>query len=190
MVSLLLVANVVNLGADLSAMGAAMALLVGGNGGLYTLLFGILCIGLEVGLSYPRYASVLKWTTLHSVHLRRRGDGRARAVAARAALSGRTGTAVECRIRDSAGGDSRARRSARIFSSGRRARKSRSNEGIISSRFASRRATLGPELKRIRIDTLTGMAFSTIVSLAIVFATAATLHANGIRDIADIAAGG
>ena len=64
MVSLLLIANVVNLGADLSAMGAAMALLIGGNGGLYTLLFGILCIGLEVGLSYPRYASALKWTTL------------------------------------------------------------------------------------------------------------------------------
>src|SRR4029453_10525981 len=42
----------------------------------------------------------------------------------------------------------------------------------------------GPELERIRVDTLTGMAFSTIVSLAIVFATAATLHANGIRDIA------
>src|SRR4026208_2585840 len=64
MVSLLLVANVVNLGADLSAMGAALALLAGGNGGLYTLLCGILCIGLEVGLSYPRYASILKWTTL------------------------------------------------------------------------------------------------------------------------------
>ena len=64
MVALLLIANVVNLGADLSAMGAALALLVGGNGGLYTLLFGILCIGLEVGPSYPRYASVLKWTTL------------------------------------------------------------------------------------------------------------------------------
>ena len=42
----------------------------------------------------------------------------------------------------------------------------------------------GPEFARIRIDTLTGMAFSTLVSLAIVFATAATLHANGIRDIA------
>jgi Mn2+/Fe2+ NRAMP family transporter len=41
----------------------------------------------------------------------------------------------------------------------------------------------GPELKRIRIDTLTGMAFSSIVSVAIVFATAATLHANGVRDI-------
>ena len=32
---------------------------------------------------------------------------------------------------------------------------------------------------RIRIDTITGMAFSSLVSLAIVFATAATLHAHG-----------
>ena len=42
----------------------------------------------------------------------------------------------------------------------------------------------GPELARIRIDTITGMAFSSLVSLAIVFATAATLHAHGITDIA------
>nr|WP_235537581.1 divalent metal cation transporter [Sphingopyxis sp. Root214] len=45
-------------------------------------------------------------------------------------------------------------------------------------------AAAGPELKRIRIDTLTGMALSTLISLAIVFATAATLHAEGVRDIA------
>src|SRR4051812_13887486 len=64
MVSLLLIANVINLGADLSAMGASLALLTGGSAGLYTLGFGIVCIALEVGLSYPRYASVLKWTTL------------------------------------------------------------------------------------------------------------------------------
>ena len=44
-------------------------------------------------------------------------------------------------------------------------------------------SSAGPELKRIRIDTLTGMAFSTAISLAIVYATAATLHANGVHDI-------
>jgi Mn2+/Fe2+ NRAMP family transporter len=42
----------------------------------------------------------------------------------------------------------------------------------------------GPELARIRTDTIVGMAFSSLVSLAIVFATAATLHAHGIVDIA------
>ena len=42
----------------------------------------------------------------------------------------------------------------------------------------------GAELARIRIDTITGMAFSSLVSLAIVFVTAATLHERGITDIA------
>ena len=63
-VTLLLVANIINLGADLGAMGAALELLIGGPGQLYTLLFGVVCIVLEVWLSYPRYAAILKWTTL------------------------------------------------------------------------------------------------------------------------------
>src|SRR4051794_7449358 len=44
-----------------------------------------------------------------------------------------------------------------------------------------------PELGRIRMDTLVGMAFSMIVAIAIVFATAATLHASHIFDIASAA---
>ena len=63
-VTLLLVANIINLGADLGAMGAALELLIGGPGQLYIFLFGAVCIVLEVCLSYPRYAAVLKWTTL------------------------------------------------------------------------------------------------------------------------------
>jgi Mn2+/Fe2+ NRAMP family transporter len=45
-------------------MGAALELLIGGPDQLYTLLFGIISIVLEVWLSYPRYAAILKWTTL------------------------------------------------------------------------------------------------------------------------------
>src|SRR4051812_28501171 len=63
-VMLLLVANVINLGADLGAMGAALGLLVGGPEHVYTALFGLICILLEVLMSYARYAAVLKWTTL------------------------------------------------------------------------------------------------------------------------------
>ena len=63
-VALLLVANIINLGADLGAMGAALQLLAGGPEQLYTLLFGVVCIVLEVWISYPRYAAILKWTTL------------------------------------------------------------------------------------------------------------------------------
>ena len=64
MVGLLLIANIINLGADLSAMGASLQLLIGGDAWIYTLMFGIVCVVLEVRLSYPRYASILKWTTL------------------------------------------------------------------------------------------------------------------------------
>jgi NRAMP (natural resistance-associated macrophage protein)-like metal ion transporter len=42
-VTLLLVANIINLGADLGAMGAALQLLIGGPEQLYTLLFGVVC---------------------------------------------------------------------------------------------------------------------------------------------------
>src|SRR5437870_426672 len=59
MVLLLLVANVINLGADLSAMGASLKLIVGGSQAIYTVGFGILCIVLEVALSYRHYSAVL-----------------------------------------------------------------------------------------------------------------------------------
>jgi Mn2+/Fe2+ NRAMP family transporter len=41
----------------------------------------------------------------------------------------------------------------------------------------------GPELERIRIDTIVGMGISSLIALFIVFATAATLHANGVTEI-------
>jgi Mn2+/Fe2+ NRAMP family transporter len=39
------------------------------------------------------------------------------------------------------------------------------------------------ELKRIRMDTLVGMALSNLIALLIMFATAATLHAKGVTKI-------
>jgi NRAMP (natural resistance-associated macrophage protein)-like metal ion transporter len=63
-VGLLLVANIINLGADLGAMGAAVGLLAGGPVRLYIVLFGIACVMLETFINYTRYAAILKWTTL------------------------------------------------------------------------------------------------------------------------------
>src|SRR5882724_8581376 len=63
-VLLLLIANTINLGADLGAMGAALGLLIGGPVLLYAALFGVVCVLLEVFMSYARYAVVLKWATL------------------------------------------------------------------------------------------------------------------------------
>ncbi len=182
-VSLLLIANVVNLGADLGAMGAALALLAGGKAGLYTLLFGIVCIVLEVGLSYPRYAAALKWTTLSLftyvavvmvAHVPWPHALRSLVVpelqwnvAYATALVAILGTTISPYL---------------FFWQASQEIEEQHRSHAKPLCLTPREA--GPELRRIRLDTLTGMGFSTVVSLAIVFATAATLHANGVRDIA------
>src|ERR1700710_2149216 len=63
-VLLLLVANTINLGADIGAMGAALRLLLGGSARLYTVAFGILCVAAEIFISYAFYSGVLKWLTV------------------------------------------------------------------------------------------------------------------------------
>src|SRR5437868_14390859 len=63
-VTLLLIANFINLGADLGAMGDALRLLIGGPSGLYVILFAAACTTLEIFSSYDRYVTYLKWTTL------------------------------------------------------------------------------------------------------------------------------
>jgi len=182
MVGLLLIANIVNLGADLAAMGAAVGLLIGGPLWLYTLLFGAFCVIVEAWLSYERYASVLKWATLSLfayvavvivAHVPW-GEALTSLVVPRIEYTGAYATAFVAILGTTI--------SPYLFfwqaSLEIEEQKRHKTEPLcITPKDA------GPELKRIRIDTLTGMAFSSIVSLAIVFATAATLHANGVRDI-------
>ena len=62
-IGLLLGANIINLGADLGAMAAALQLLVGGPIGLYVIGFAVGSALLEVFVSYERYVSILKWTS-------------------------------------------------------------------------------------------------------------------------------
>lgn len=182
MVGLLLIANVINLGADLSAMGAAMTLLMGGNGALYTLLFGIICIVLEVGLSYPRYAAILKWTTLtlftYVAVVAVANVPWSRALRSLVVPEVQFNTAYATAFVAILG----TTISPYLFfwQAGQEIEEQHRHHAKPLCLTA---ATAGPELKRIQLDTLTGMAFSTIISLAIVFATAATLHANGVRDI-------
>ena len=63
-VGLLLIANIINLGADLGAMGDALGLLVGGPTDLYVVLFAVVCAALEIFSRYDRYVAILKWGTL------------------------------------------------------------------------------------------------------------------------------
>ena len=64
MVFMLLLANILNIGADLGAMGASLKLLIGGPALLYDVLFAAACFGGAALLSYKKYSSVLKWLSL------------------------------------------------------------------------------------------------------------------------------
>ncbi|WP_240913758.1 divalent metal cation transporter [Sphingomonas sp. HDW15A] len=181
-VSLLLVANIINLGADLSAMGAALQLLVGGNAVIYTFIFGGVCLLLEIFLDYRHYAAALRWATLSLfayVGVVFAADvpwGRALQslvipelqwnFAYATALVAILGTTISPYL---------------FFWQA-------AQEVEEERRHHQKPLCVAPgkavrEIKRIQFDTLTGMAFSTLISLAIVFSTAATLNANGITTV-------
>ena len=61
---LLFVANTVNIGADVAAMGAAAQLLTGGGATAFTLAAAALSLVLQVYVPYHRYVHYLKWITL------------------------------------------------------------------------------------------------------------------------------
>ena len=63
-VALLLGANIINLGADLGAMGAALGLLLGGPIKLYVVAFAVGCALLEIFARYENYVHILKWTAV------------------------------------------------------------------------------------------------------------------------------
>lgn len=60
---MLLVANIINLAADLGAMGAPLRLLLGGPARLYVVGFAVLCAALEIFARCECYVAVLKWTS-------------------------------------------------------------------------------------------------------------------------------
>ncbi|MEM5368629.1 divalent metal cation transporter [Paraburkholderia azotifigens] len=63
-VMVLLVANTINIAADLAAMGAATKLVLGGPVQLYVVILGTGSLLLQVFVTYERYARFLKWLTL------------------------------------------------------------------------------------------------------------------------------
>ncbi len=185
-VLLLLIANVINLGADLGAMGAALALLIPGPVLLYTIIFGVVSILLEVLISYDRYARILKWTTLSLFSY----------VAVLFVADVSWGQALRGILVPSFTVDkAHAMALVAIFGTtispylffwqaGQEVEEQHRHHTkplCIAPREA------GPELKRIRTDTLVGMGFSHFTALAILVATAATLHAHGVTDITSAA---
>jgi NRAMP (natural resistance-associated macrophage protein)-like metal ion transporter len=181
-VVLLLLANIINLGADLSAMGAVMQMLLGGDLVAYTLGFGLFCVVLEIFLHYRQYAAVLKFTTLSlfayvavvfTVH-----------VPWGEALKGVLIPHVEWTTAFATGFVAILGTTISPYLFFWQAAQEIEEEKRTHSKplyVTPRRA--GPELARIRQDTLIGMCFSNVVAIFIVFAAAATLNVHGITTI-------
>lgn len=64
LIALLLLANMINIAADLAAMSDALKLVIGGPRHLYSIIIGGTCILLQVLIPYHRYLPILKWLTL------------------------------------------------------------------------------------------------------------------------------
>ena len=64
LVVLLLVANTINIAADLAAMADAVHLVAGGSDHLYAVAFGMGCLLLQIFIPYECYVPILKWLTL------------------------------------------------------------------------------------------------------------------------------
>jgi NRAMP (natural resistance-associated macrophage protein)-like metal ion transporter len=182
-VILLLVANVINIGADLGAMSAALALVVGGPLFLYSILFGAFCVGLEIFMSYRRYAAILKWSTLslfayvgvvivagvdwsealRGMAVPEFGFDHEHATALVAIL----GTTI----------------SPYLFFWQAGPEVEEQHRRHVKPLHVTPRSRAAAEISRIRTDTLIGMGFSHLTALCILIATAATLRAHGITDI-------
>ena len=64
MVLLLVVANTINIAADIAAMGEALQLVAGGGAHFHAVVFGMLTVALQIFVPYRKLAPILKWLTL------------------------------------------------------------------------------------------------------------------------------
>jgi NRAMP (natural resistance-associated macrophage protein)-like metal ion transporter len=182
-VALLLLANTINLGADLGAMAAALKLLTGGPSGLYVAGFTIGCTWLEVFSRYERYVSILKWTSFVLlayvavalvVHVPwglvlyrtfvPSFSLKTDYVVTVVAVLGTTITPY-----------------CFFWQASQEAEDERVDPTAYTLINAPEQAPV--EISRMRFDTYIGMGYSNVISLFIIVATAATLNANGITNI-------
>ena len=182
-VLLLMAANIINLGADLGAMASALGLLIKGPQWLFVVIFAALSLGLEVFLRYARYVSVLKWLTLSlfayvGVVLVAKAPwaevGRHLIMPNVSFQSGYL-TVVVAVLGTTI--------SPYLFFWQAEEEVEEVREDPKAQPLSRAPEQAKREFRRIRIDTMVGMAFSNIVALSIVIATAATLHAHGTTNI-------
>ena len=183
LIGFLVVANTINIGADLGAMAASLRLLVDGPAALYIAGFAIVTVLLEVFVRYSRYVSVLRWLTLSLFayvgtvfmvgvpwltvaenlvvpHISFSGDYVTVIVAV-------FGTTISPYLF--------------FWQASEEVEDEQENPEAKPLIEAPRQAPR--EMERMRLDTMAGMGISNVVALFIMLTTAATLNAHGHTDI-------
>ena len=186
-VGLLLMANTINIAADVAAMGEALRLLVGGSARLYSVGFGALCLALQVLLRYETYVRYLKWLTLvllayvaviFTIHVP--WNTVLRELAFPSLVLDNTTITVIVAVFGTTISPYLFFWQAAQEVEDLRAVSARNGHGTLlpHAEEVARR-----HLRRIRWDTYLGMGFSNLIAFFIILSTAATLHAAGLVNI-------
>jgi Mn2+/Fe2+ NRAMP family transporter len=183
LVALLVIANVINIGADLGAMGAALRLIAPGPQWAYVGAFAILIAILEVFMRYASYASVLRWLTLSlfayvaTAFVVGVPWGK---VAVHLIVPHIEWTATYLTVVVAVFGTTI---SPYLFFWQASEEVEEEKEDPGAKPLLEAPAQAPRELARIRLDTISGMGVSNLVALFIVLTTAATLNAHGVTNI-------
>jgi NRAMP (natural resistance-associated macrophage protein)-like metal ion transporter len=182
LVALLVVANTINIAADIAAMGEALYLVIGGLKHEHALIFAATSVLLQVFVPYRRYAPLLKWLTL--VLFLYVAVAFTVEIPWRAVLAGTfiptlsfdsnylmlvvavLGTTISPYLFFWQASQEREE-----MRKGRRKPLKELGRGG------------DPEIKRMAVDTTVGMIFSNVVAYFIILTTAVTLHTSGVTNI-------
>ena len=184
LVGLLVVANTINIAADIAAMGEALQLVAGGGQHFHSLVFGVVTVLLQVFVPYRRLAHVLKWLTLtlfayvaavftvqvpwgrvlHDLVMPRfqwSGDYWMMVVAL-------LGTTISPYLF--------------FWQASQEVEELRQKGGARGTDAQVRGA-----LRRVKIDTWTGMIFSNLIAFFVMVVGAAAMYAAGVHDVTSAA---
>jgi NRAMP (natural resistance-associated macrophage protein)-like metal ion transporter len=184
LVALLVLANTLNIAADVAAMGDALRLVVGGPAHGHALLFGAACAALPVLLNYDAMVRVLKWLTLallsyvgvvFALHvdwgqvlahtlLPTLGSGSGYWTMLVAVL----GTTISPYL---------------FFWQAAQESEQRQRLELAGTVPVEAPPFMAEHLYRIKLDTMVGMVFSNLIAFCVMLATAITLNGHGITDI-------
>ena len=182
-VTLLLIANTINIAADIGAMGAALKLLIGGPAHWYAIGFGLSSLVLQIFIPFSRYAPILKaltmallayvatvfvvkvpWDEVFYRTIMPSLSLKADYLIAVVAVFGTT--IIPYLFFWQASQEVEDQRAAP------------GEEPLVAAPEQAQR-----QLLRIKIDTYVGMGFSNLVAFFIMLTAVVTLHSDGITDI-------